>query len=611
MGVLGQPPPYIILLLLTLAVAFANAQTVVFSDNFDSYTAGSHLAASNSAWTTWNNAPGGSEDGVISNVQAFSTPNSLFISEGNDQLFVFDSLTEGRYVIKFKMFIPSSGDGAYFNIMHILKQAWALQCYFYNNGTGYVTAAGDKYFSYPVNAWFPVEIDMDLDRDWAFFIINDSVVTSWPFHYNCNNESGVSVLSGVDFFSASAVIVDSTTWESLPGTYYIDDFTVLTDVTSGFNANPSSLVASLAPNSSETVEFAMANSGSASTEYRIVTTYDIPNPDTTSTGAVSLSYLGIDTLDVTTNMTGTSTGQNRPLEFEFAVCFPSSVLHNEIGKTLKAVSFSAAYNATTVNQTQNAKIKIYDMSNTATSLTGPGELIYEQSVVVGPFAENSLQGNWTTVYLDTLLVIDGRDLWVSVWNDNPDSTNRFLRTASSSSTNDYANWRWRPDRGWYNSIYYRCPIIAIIDGTPITPWLSVSPDSAVITSGGNATVTAIFNSEGMEIGENHTAKLYCFSNAANNPKQVIPVTLEITGVSVDEHNQILVNVYPNPSTDHLNITSDEIQRVEICNMMGRRVFDSFYHDTHVVIPTNGFAPGTYMVTVTTTQGKTTKKVILR
>ena len=49
-------------ILLSLMFVFAAtslmfAQTVVFSDNFDSYTAGSHLAQSNSAWTTWSNAP--------------------------------------------------------------------------------------------------------------------------------------------------------------------------------------------------------------------------------------------------------------------------------------------------------------------------------------------------------------------------------------------------------------------------------------------------------------------------------------------------------------------------------------------------------------------------
>ena len=62
------------------AISFTFAQTVVFSDNFDSYTAGSHLAQTNSAWTTWSNAPGGSEDGVITTAQAASAPNSLLVN---------------------------------------------------------------------------------------------------------------------------------------------------------------------------------------------------------------------------------------------------------------------------------------------------------------------------------------------------------------------------------------------------------------------------------------------------------------------------------------------------------------------------------------------------
>lgn len=601
-----------LLLLLFLAGSFANAQTVVFSDNFDSYAAGSHLAASNPAWTTWNSAPGSAEDGVISNAQASSVPNSLFISEGNDQLFVFDTvpLTTGRYVVKFKMFISNSGNGAYFNIMHILKQTWALQCYFHNDGTGFVTAAGDKSFNYPVNAWFPVEIDMDLDHDWASLTINNLVVKSWPFHYCCNINNYFRQLSGVDFFSASAVIIDSSTYESLPGTYYVDDFTVLTDVAGVFSASPNSLTATLAPNSSETVEFAFANSGSessASTEYRVSTVYDITDIDTTSTGEQYFSYFGDETFG--------SLGALAPPQYEFALCIPSSLLQDKIGKFLKAISYIPVSN-TISQQVENAKIKIYDMSHSGLYVTGPGDLIYEQSFVVDPVDFSNPYDNWLTINLDTLIVIDGRDLWISIWNDNPNGY--YLQvlgacyTSSYSSFWNYGYWSWVPAGGWFaNHREHTCPIVAIIDGTPITPWLSVSPDSAVIASGGNATVNATFNSEGMEIGESHTARLHCFSNAANNLEQIIPVTLEITGVSVDEHNQILVNVYPNPSTDHLNITSDEIQRVEIHNMMGQRVFDSFYHDTHVVISTRDMAPGTYMVTVTSTQGVTTKKVILR
>ena len=84
-------------LLMFAATSFMFAQTVVFSDNFDSYTAGSHLAQSNSAWTTWSSAPGSSEDGVISSAQAASAPNSLYISGSNDQLYPFGNYTTGHY----------------------------------------------------------------------------------------------------------------------------------------------------------------------------------------------------------------------------------------------------------------------------------------------------------------------------------------------------------------------------------------------------------------------------------------------------------------------------------------------------------------------------------
>ena len=113
------------LLVLFAATSFAFAQTVVFSDNFDSYTAGVHLAQSNPAWTTWTNSPGSSEDGVISNAQAASAPNSLLVSGSVDQVFPFGNYTTGHYTVSFNMYIPSTGNGAYFNIQHVLLQQWS------------------------------------------------------------------------------------------------------------------------------------------------------------------------------------------------------------------------------------------------------------------------------------------------------------------------------------------------------------------------------------------------------------------------------------------------------------------------------------------------------
>ena len=156
-------------------------------------------------------------------------------------------------------------------------------------------------------------------------------------------------------------------------------------------------------------------------------------------------------------------------------------------------------------------------------------------------------------------------------------------------------------------------IMAYIDGTPINPWLNVSPSSGVILSSNfyeedSVNVAVTVNTYGMTNGENHSAKLHCFSTDNDNLEVVVPVYLSITGVSVNEHNEIEVAIYPNPATNFVNITSDQILRVEIYNLMGQKLFDNTYNDSRVVIPTTSFSAGTYVVNVTTTGGKTTKKV---
>jgi len=46
-------------------------------------------------------------------------------------------------------------------------------------------------------------------------------------------------------------------------------------------------------------------------------------------------------------------------------------------------------------------------------------------------------------------------------------------------------------------------------------------------------------------------------------------------------------------------------------MMGQKVFDQLYGDTHVTIPTTNLTPGTYAVTVTTSDNRVTKQVIVK
>ena len=577
-------------LLMFAATSFMFAQTVVFSDNFDSYTAGSHLAQSNSAWTTWSNGPGTAEDGVISNAQAASAPNSLYISETNDQVYPFGNYTSGHYTLTFNYYVPSTGNGGYFNIQHILLQQWALECYFNTNGTGYLSVGGSTYnFNYPSNAWFPIEFDVDMDNDQASLTVNNVAVHTWPFSYQQGNTSGVNQLAGINFYAGSPL------GNTYHGNYYVDDF-VVTEVSAAqvgqFAVDAENLTFSLNPNLTASQSFTMNNPGTGSTDYYVVTTYDIPNPNPTSTGVLDQHYYQDDPY---TSVGWSSSGVTN---VDLAIGFPSSALQQHIGKTLNEIYFFMGQALPT------AKVRVYGMNNSLLH-PGPGAVVYEQT-----FTPDS---GWNYVQLTTPFVIDGGDLWFGVNYEQPEGA--YLAPLDGYQANDYSCW-YKVGSTWYNRFTsgdydYNLCLGGKIDGTPITPWLTTDPASGSINAGASVTETVTVNTNGMAVGETKTAKLHCFSSDIDNSEVEIPVSLSTTDVAVNEHNQIEVSVYPNPASNFVQVTSDQIQRVEIYNMMGQLVFEQNYNDAHVIIPTNGMTPGSYAVVVSTRDSRVTKQVIVR
>ena len=576
-------------LLMFAAVSFTFAQTVVFSDNFDSYTAGSHLAQSNSAWTTWSSAPGSSEDGVISSTQAASAPNSLYITGSNDQLYPFGNYTTGHYTLTFNYYVPSTGNGGYFNIQHILKNQWALECYFHNTGGGYLSVGGSEYnFSCPTDAWFPVLFDVDMDNDQASLTVNNVAVHTWPFSYQQGNTNGVNQLAGINFYAGSPVS------SSTSGTYYVDDF-IVTEVSAAqvgqFAVTTENLTFSMNPEATASQTFEMSNPGTGGTDFNVIVTYDIPNPNPASTGVVDMHYY----MDEPYTYVGWN---GEAADVDLAIGYPASALQQHIGKTLNEIHF---YMNGTI---PTAKVRVYAMSNSILN-PGPGAVLYEQTCTP--------DSGWNSIQLTTPFLIDGSDLWFGVWFVQPEGA--YLAPLDGYMANDYSCW-YKRGSTWYNrfsnsSYDYNLCLGGKIDGTPITPWLTTSPASGSINAGANVTETVTVNSNGMNVGDTKSAKLHCFSSDIENSEVVVPVSLTITDVSVNEHNQIEVKVYPNPATNFVQVSSDQIQRVEIYNMMGQLVFEQNYNESHIVIPTSSIAPGTYAVKVTASNGTITKQVVVK
>lgn len=200
----------------------ANAQTsreVVYSDDFESYTAGAHIAQSiPDRWTTWSNAPGTAEDGVFSADQASSGTLSAMLSGTNDNVMKLGNKTSGFYEISWKHFVPT-GFAGYFNIQHFEAPGneWACEIYLDDNGTGLMHAGGANAatFNYPYNQWFDVKFEIDLDADLAKFYINAALVHEWQFSLQAQGQAGTKQLGAVNFYAGAST--------GMTPKYYIDD----------------------------------------------------------------------------------------------------------------------------------------------------------------------------------------------------------------------------------------------------------------------------------------------------------------------------------------------------------------------------------------------------
>jgi M6 family metalloprotease-like protein len=205
----------------------SGAPLLPFEDNFDEYTAGLPLIGQGKApWRTWTYPAESYQNPMVTNAQAATMPNAVLIQNSNDLFFPFNNLTEGRYIIEFDYYIPLSGNGAYFNLQHYNTPGiqWASEVYFYNNGTGYLRVGGNTInFTCQVDQWFHIFMDIDLYADHIELEIDGNTVYSGIFHYQSNSAAGVNQLGGINFYAGSAIFNPENT-QTLPGTYYLDNF---------------------------------------------------------------------------------------------------------------------------------------------------------------------------------------------------------------------------------------------------------------------------------------------------------------------------------------------------------------------------------------------------
>jgi hypothetical protein len=206
-----------ILSLAVMATTLSFGQT--FSDNFDSYTAGQYLCPqSGGAWTTWSNAPGTTEDVMVSNADAVSGSNSLFFATSTqgggptDLVKHFGVMNTGQFSMDFNIKVQS-GKAGYFNLQKTatLGQTWAMDCFFNDNGTITINNQNGLNWSgtYTQNQWFNFKMNINFNTNqWTVLIDNVPVGTF---------SNPVNQIESIDIYPT-----DQNTPYSCG--YFIDDF---------------------------------------------------------------------------------------------------------------------------------------------------------------------------------------------------------------------------------------------------------------------------------------------------------------------------------------------------------------------------------------------------
>jgi hypothetical protein len=204
------------------------SQTLLYSENFDSYTLGDYIGVvSNTWWRTWSGTPGGADDVKVSNEQAFSAPHALKFyaaaAQGDgDMVLKLENKTTGQYEVEFKMYI---GDlpayGGYFNMLHILPASaeWAFSLTFLpNNDIGFSwNNVTNVVGTYSKGVWNDIKVNVNLDLDSAHLWVNSMKLASWQWSIQESGGAGLKALAGVNFYAYAG---------GDPGTqvlYYIDD----------------------------------------------------------------------------------------------------------------------------------------------------------------------------------------------------------------------------------------------------------------------------------------------------------------------------------------------------------------------------------------------------
>ncbi len=593
----------------------AQTEQWLYQSNFDTYPNNGYVAQTIPQWfRTWSNTPGTAEDARFSNEQAQSAPMSVKIAGTTDLVFKLGNKTSGKYLVEWDMFVPTSRAG-YYNFQHFENPGveWAFEVYFDNNGTGYMHAGGNNAatFTFPMNTWFKVINEINLDADSAKVKINNVQVYQWRYSLQAQGQAGTKQLGGVNFYAGSTT--------GMTPLYYFDNlgYAELVAGVAGptIQVSASPIILNIAQGTQQTRNLPITNTGGQPLNVNIVPSFDPPtetgfnylpqtelpqaigefveSPVPTNGGApandtrptVILNYDG-------DNATGI--GFTNGAQWRAAVRFPASMVAQYNGMMLTQLQIY-------INQPANAhKIMVWDMGTI--TLPGPGQLVLEQTF-------NPLPG-WNNVNLTTPVFITGRDLWVGYWMDQPAG----LFPAGADAGPQHPDGAWvSSGPGWsLLTLPRNWNIRAKLEGNARPVWLSATPNQMAIQPGATTDVTVNINAANLPQLTVQRGKLHVRTNDQVTPQVNINVWITVLVGLNEKGEQTYVSMYPNPAQTYVMLSSNTlIKKVNILNQLGQLVQSIAPGTPELRINTETMKPGVYILQVDTEHGMATQKLTVR
>jgi hypothetical protein len=179
--------------------AEVRAEMEIISDDFEGYTAGDLIAESSEEWEAWTGPNGGgADDAEVSNAQAATGSNSLYLSNtaGDDVVLPLgdEAIEEGIVTLEMDMYITTTG---YFNLQTqpTAGLGWAFSVFFDAGSVDITEGATNTALSgtYPgANTWFNVALALDIDAAQGQLFIDGE--SQGVFEFN-------STLGGVNIYA--------------------------------------------------------------------------------------------------------------------------------------------------------------------------------------------------------------------------------------------------------------------------------------------------------------------------------------------------------------------------------------------------------------------------